>query len=194
MPDLLRYARYQGWDSRHLTTVRRYLDPRPGERILEVGCGPGHLTRRLEDLGCLAVGVDANPQAAQAAIARDVRIMRAERLDFADESFDKVVAIHAIEHFPQLPEALAEMARVLRPGGSMLLVYPAEPIRGLFATLDAIVLYGNPLRARDLHLHKLRPAVVRALTDRLGLEHVRSRFQLLTSPQFVTLLRKPAVA
>jgi ubiquinone/menaquinone biosynthesis C-methylase UbiE len=192
--DLRRYARYQGWDRRHLGTIRRFLDPHPGERILEVGCGPGHLTKRLQDLGCRAIGVDANPQAPDAAIARDVQVMRAERLEFADGSFDKVLAVHAIEHFPELPAALGEMARVLRPGGLMLLVYPAEPIRGLFATLDALVIYRNPLRARDLHLHKLRPARVRALADAVGLEHVHSEFNLFTSPQFVTLLRKPSAA
>jgi SAM-dependent methyltransferase len=192
--DLRRYAHYQGWDRRHLGTIRRFLDPRPGERVLEVGCGPGHLTKRLQDLGCRAVGVDANPQAPDAAIADDVRVMRAEALAFPDSSFDKVLAVHAIEHFPDLPGGVSEMARVLRPGGLMLLVYPAEPIRGLFATLDAIVLYRNPLRARDLHLHKLRPARVRALADAVGLEHVHSEFNLFTSPQFVTLLRKPYAA
>lgn len=191
LEDLRRYAHYQGWDRRHLSTIRRFLDPQPGERVLEVGCGPGHLTKRLQDLGCLAIGVDANPQAPEAAIARDVRVMRAEHLEFPDGSFDKVLAIHAIEHFPELAASFAEMARVLRPGGLMLLVYPAEPIRGLFATIDAIVLYRNPLRARDLHLHKLRPSSVRALADSTGLEHLHSEFNLFTSPQFVTLLRKP---
>jgi SAM-dependent methyltransferase len=189
---LRRYALFQRWDSRHLETVRRLLDPQPGERILEVGCGPGHLVQRLEELGCRAIGVDANPEAVSNAIASDVRLMWVEQLAFADSSFDAVVAIHAIEHFPHLDEAMAEMARVLRPGGALLLVYPAEPIRGLFAVPDAIVLYGNPLRARDLHLHKLRPADVSALGAQVGLEHVHSEFNLLSSPQQVTVLRKPS--
>jgi ubiquinone/menaquinone biosynthesis C-methylase UbiE len=190
--DLLRYALRQGWDPRHLGTVRRLLAPAPGERILEVGCGRGHLTRRLEALGAQVTGVDANPQAASAALAGDVRTMSVEALEFSDAHFDKVVSVHAIEHFPHLEQGMAEMARVLRPGGLMLLIYPAEPIRGLFAVPDAITIYRNPFRARDLHLHKLRPATVRALAAAVGLEHVRSEFSLITAPQFATVLRKPA--
>ena len=188
---LRRYALRQPWDRRHLATIRRLLDPQPGDRILEVGCGPGHLTRRLEDLGCQATGIDANPEVADTAIARDVRVMRVEELAFPDGHFDKIVAVHAIEHFPRLEQALAEMARVLRTGGTMLLIYPAEPIRGLFAVPDAITIYHNPFRARELHLHKLRPADVRALAEAVGLAHVHSEFNLLSSPQFVTVLQKP---
>lgn len=189
--DLRRYALSQRWDRQHLATVRRLLDPRPGERILEVGSGRGHLTKRLEDLGAVATGIDANPQAANEAVARDVRVMRVEELAFPDAYFAKVVAVHAIEHFPHLEQAMSEMARVLRPGGGMLLIYPAEPIRGLFAVPDAIIIYRNPFRARELHLHKLRPAKVQALAEAAGLVHVHSEFNLLSSPQFVTVLRKP---
>ena len=175
-----------------MATVRRFVDAQPGARILEVGCGPGHLTKRLEDLGCQATGIDANPQVGDTAVARDVRVMRVEDLGFPDGHFDAVVAVHAMEHFPDLEAAMAEMARVLRAGGRMLLIYPAEPIRGLFAVPDAIVIYRNPFRARELHLHKLRPGKVRALAEAVGLLHVHSEFNLLSSPQFVTVLRKPA--
>lgn len=190
--DSRRYALSQRWDQRHLTTIRRLLDPRPGERILEVGCGRGHLTKRLQDLGAEAVGIDANPQAADVAIARDIRAMRVEDLAFPDEHFDKVVSVHTIEHVLPLERALAEMARVLRPGGTMLLIYPAEPIRGLFAVPDSIIIHGHPFRARELHVHKLRPGKVRALAESVGgLVHVHSEFDWLSSPQFVTMLRKP---
>lgn len=189
---LRRYALSQRWDPRHIATVRRFVDAQPGARILEVGCGPGHLTKRLEDLGCQATGIDANPQVGDTAVARDVRVMRVEDLGFPDGHFDAVVAVHAMEHFPDLEAAMAEMARVLRAGGRMLLIYPAEPIRGLFAVPDAIVIYRNPFRARELHLHKLRPGKVRALAEAVGLLHVHSEFNLLSSPQFVTVLRKPA--
>lgn len=188
---LRRYALSQPWDRRHLATIRRLLDPRPGERILEVGCGRGHLTKRLEDLGADVTGVDANPEAASEAIARDVRFMRVEQLSFPDGHFDTVVAVHALEHVAHLERAMSEMARVLRPGGAMMLIYPAEPIRGLFAVPDAIIIYRNPFRARELHRHKLRPAKVRALAEASGLDHVQSQFNWLSSPQFVTLLRKP---
>jgi ubiquinone/menaquinone biosynthesis C-methylase UbiE len=189
--DMKRYALAQRWGGQHITTVKRLLDPQPGMRILEVGSGRGQLATRSEALGADVTGIDANPEAAQNAIAKDIRTMRVEDLDFPDATFDQLVAIHAIEHFPLIAEAFGEMARVLKPGGKMLLIYPAEPIRGLFSVPDAIIIYRNPFRSRELHRHKLRPSKVRRLADAVGLEHLHSEFQLLTSPQFVTVLRKP---
>ena len=187
--DLGRYALAQRWDSQHLATIRRLLDPQPGTRILEVGSGRGHLTCQLDRLGAIATGVDANPAAATHALARDIRVMNVERLEFADAEFDQLVSVHAIEHFPNLAGAFAEMARVLRPGGRMLLVYPWEPIRGIGAVPDAITIYRNPFRARQMHLQKPRPVMVRRLGEDVGLAHVHSEFRAFW-PQFTTLLRK----
>ena len=185
-----RYALSQHWDEQHLRIVRRLLDPQPGTRMLEVGSGRGHLTRQLDDLGAVATGIDANPAAAEHAIAKDIRVMAVEQIDFRNGEFDQVVSVHAIEHFPELEPAFAEMARVLRPGGHMLLIYPYEPIRGLGAVPDAITIYRNPFRARELHRHNLRPPRVRALATQAGLEHVHTEFRWLL-PQFITVLQKP---
>jgi ubiquinone/menaquinone biosynthesis C-methylase UbiE len=189
--DYRRYALRQRWDSGHLRTVRRLLDPQPGTRILEVGSGRGHLTKRLDELGTIATGIDLNAEAVATAIARDIRLMSVEALGFPDGEFDQLVAVHAIEHFPDLPLAMGEMARVLRPGGRMLLIYPAEPIRGLFAVPDAIIIYRNPFKARELHRQRLWPRKVCAIGSAAGLEPDHSEFQLLSSPQFATVLRKP---
>ena len=187
---LQRYALRQRWDESHLRTTRRLIDPQPGARMLEVGSGRGHLTRQLDALGVVATGIDANPAAAEHAIARDIRVMRVEQIEFHDGAFDHVIAIHAIEHFPALELAFAEMARVLRPGGVMLLTYPWEPIRGIGAVPDAITIYRNPFRARELHRHNLRPSRVRRLGEAVGLEHVHTEFRVVW-PQFTTVLRKP---
>lgn len=188
--DLQRYALRQAWDESHLRTTRRLIDPQPGSRTLEVGSGRGLLTRELDALGVVATGIDANPAAAANSIARDIRVMRVEAIEFRDGEFDHVIAIHAIEHFPELEVAFAEMARVLRPGGAMLLVYPWEPIRGIGAVPDAITIYRNPFRARELHRHNLRPSRVRRLAVAVGLDHVHTEFRVLW-PQFTTVLRKP---
>jgi SAM-dependent methyltransferase len=187
--DMGRYALTQRWDAQHLATIRRLLDPQPGTRILEVGSGRGHLTSQLDRLGAIATGVDANPAAADHALARDIRVMNVERLEFADDEFDQLVSVHAIEHFPNLAGAFAEMARVLRPGGRMLLIYPWEPIRGVGAVPDAITLYRNPFRARQMHLQKPRPGMVRKLAEDVGLTHVHTEFKIFW-PQFTTLLHK----
>lgn len=185
--DSRRYALVNRWDPRHLLTVNRLLDPRPGERVLEVGCGRGHLTRRLAEAGIDVTGIDANPRAAELAESDRVVTMLAENLAFPDDSFDAVVSVHAIEHIPDLEGAFAEMARVLRPGGRALFIYPAEPVQGIFAVPTAVILHGNPFKARDVHCQWLWPAKVRRLMSSLGFVHVHSELNLLSSPQFVSL-------
>lgn len=173
-----------------MVTVTSHLDPRAGDRILEVGCGRGHLTKRLRELGADAVGIDANPYAAAEAVTEGVSTADAEALDYPDDSFDKIVSVHAIEHIPNIEAAFSEMSRVLKPGGKALFIYPAEPIQGIWAVPTAIVLHGNPLKARDVHCNWLWPSKVRALAEPCGLVHDHSKFMLFSSPQFVSLFSK----
>jgi ubiquinone/menaquinone biosynthesis C-methylase UbiE len=177
---------------RHVRRVVRHLAPAAADRILEIGCGRGFLTRRIQQLSPLTQGVDVNPQAIRHAVAPNLRAMDMVALAFDDASFDKAYSFHAIEHVADVATALGEMARVLRPGGRLLLVYPAEPVRGLFAVGAALALFGNPLRARELHLHKLTPRrLQRTVAERgLPLTHVVSELQILLTPQFVTLFAK----
>lgn len=175
---------------RHLKRVRDFLDPRRDDRILEVGCGRGFLTARVQRLAPDTTGIDVNAQAIANAVTSGVEVMNAERLAFPDGAFDKIYSFHVIEHIPDLARALAEMDRVLRPGGTALLVYPAEPIRGLYVIPTAMILFGNPLRARDIHIRAVTPRALREFVRGTSLEIVRSRLHLLLTPQFVTLLRK----
>ena len=188
--DSTRYALVNRWDQRHEATVRRVLDPRPGERVLEVGCGRGHLTRVLDDWGVDVTGIDANPRAGEVAVSEKVSHMYAERLDFPDSTFDKIVSVHAIEHIPALEEAFDEMARVLKPSARAMFIYPAEPIQGIWAVPTALILHKNPLKARQVHCQWLWPSKVRRMTEHRGFRHLHSEFNLLSSPQFVTLVER----
>jgi len=180
--------------NRHLARVRRFLRPRRTDRILEIGCGRGYLTRRVRDIAPATIGIDLNPQAIKHAVVGNLRRMDARRLEFPDESFDKAYSFHAIEHIPDLAVVMREIDRVLKPGGRVLLVYPAEPIRGLYVIPTAIIAFGNPLRARDLHVHKLSPRALRPFLEGTSLRILRSALHLLLTPQFVTVLYKqPAV-
>jgi ubiquinone/menaquinone biosynthesis C-methylase UbiE len=178
---------------RHVIRVMRHLAPAEGDRILEVGCGRGFVTARVQRLSPRTEGVDVNPEAVRHGVAANLRAMSATRLDFPDASFDKVYSFHTIEHVADLGRALGEMARVLRPGGRLMLVYPAEPVRGLYAVPAAVALFHNPLRAREMHLHKLTPSRILAVieSEGLSLAHVTSKLELWLTPQFVTLLTKP---
>jgi trans-aconitate methyltransferase len=98
--------------------VVELLAPRVGERILDLGCGDGALTKKLVDLGCQVIGVDASSAMVAAAQARgvDARVMDGQSLQFGRE-FDAVFSNAAL-HWMKQPEAVvAGVWRVLKPGG-----------------------------------------------------------------------------
>ncbi len=175
---------------RHFRRVARYLAPRPTQRLLEVGCGRGWLTSRVQEHFPATFGVDVNPRSIVNGVARNLTVMDAVSLHYDDEQFDHVFSFHAIEHIPDAAAALREMRRVVVPGGRVLLVYPAEPIRGLYAMPGAWLGFGNPLLARRLHLHKFTPRRMRELAAPCGLTHVESALDLLVTPQWITVLEK----
>lgn len=188
--DSRRYVLLNKWDPSHLERIDRLAAIVPGDRVLEVGCGQGHLTRALAGREVDIVGIDANPQAQGLAGDGLVRHMNAEALDFDDEQFDYVLSVHAIEHIPNLGAALSEMARVLRKGGTAVFIYPAEPIMGLYSIPTSIILHGTPLKAREVHCQKLWPAKLRDLFEPLGMVQVASEFSLFKTPQFASVFDK----
>lgn len=188
--DSARYVLANRWDPRHLDTVERTVAPTPGARVLEVGCGQGHLLKALVERGIDVLGVDANPHATEASGTDRVRHATADALPFPDASFDAVISFHVIEHVPDVDEALAEMTRVLVPDGRLLLVYPWEPVRGFTAIPASFILHGHPFKARQIHRHSVRPRHLEPALARLGLRPRISRFQPLSS-QFFTVADKP---
>jgi SAM-dependent methyltransferase len=114
-------------------------------RALDVGCGEGRFCRMLQPLDIETVGID--PTEALLAHAReldpagDYRLGRAETLDFPDGAFDLVVSYLTLIDIPDLAGAIGEMARVLKPGGSLLIAnmpsfYTAGPPTGWTVSAD----------------------------------------------------------
>jgi len=98
--------------------VLELLAPQPGERILDLGCGDGVLTKKIANLGCVVVGVDSS--AAQVEAARkldlDVHVFDGEDLPYREE-FDAVFS-NAVLHWIRRADAMLESVyRALRPGG-----------------------------------------------------------------------------
>jgi trans-aconitate methyltransferase len=94
------------------------LDPQPGERILDLGCGDGVLTAKIAAMGSHVIAVDAAPDMVAAAKTRglDARVVPGQSLAF-DREFDAVFSNAAL-HWMRPPEAvLAGVARALKPGG-----------------------------------------------------------------------------
>ncbi len=98
--------------------VLEWLAPRPGERILDLGCGDGVLSERLARMGCRVVGVDIDAGMLSAARARGVRVVQAsgENLPFERE-FDAVFSNAALHWMTNAGAVLAGVHRALRPGG-----------------------------------------------------------------------------
>ncbi|HLF61661.1 MAG TPA: class I SAM-dependent methyltransferase [Acidimicrobiia bacterium] len=188
--DSRRYALVNRWDPQHLKTIDRLLPLAAGQRVLEVGCGSGHLTKRLAGKGVDIVGIDANPNAREVAGTQRVLCMQAERLEFDDQEFKAVISVHAIEHIPPLDAAIAEIARVLQPQGRALFIYPAEPVQGLYAIPTSVILYRTPFKARQVHCHKLWPAKLRRIVEPFGLTETHHEFNLWKSPQFVSVFTR----
>jgi 2-polyprenyl-3-methyl-5-hydroxy-6-metoxy-1,4-benzoquinol methylase len=106
---------------------------RPGERVLDLGCGEGRFAAELISAGATVVGVDITGEPLRRAAARhpdlDLRLISSERRwALEDSSFDVVWAGEVIEHVADTAGWLSEVRRVLRSGGVLLLSTPAHPL------------------------------------------------------------------
>jgi SAM-dependent methyltransferase len=118
------WARTPGHDAYHEYADRFFeLLPEPGRATLEVGCGEGRVSRDLADRGHRVTAVDASPTLLEAASAADPGgeyvLADAAALPFSAETFDLVVAYNSLMDVQDMPGAVAEATRVLRPDGRL---------------------------------------------------------------------------
>ena len=144
----------------------------PGDRVLDIGCGPGFFARMLaETVGPAGsvVGIDAAPEMIEYARrkARHLSNSRfepgaAESLAFPDASFDVVVSSLMMHHLPDeiRLQAVREMRRVLRPGGTLLLSDFTMPERGGWRLVASITGHAGDNWRRRMTL--LEPVVAEA--------------------------------
>lgn len=116
------------------------LDLNPGLVVADIGCGPGAYHAQVAAAGCTVIGVDASfgmvsdvaRLAAQQRLAVWPVQAGAERLPFATASIDRLMANHMLYHVPDQEAALAEMRRVLKPGGRVMLATNAADANDVF--------------------------------------------------------------
>lgn len=109
-------------------------------RLLDVASGPGHLAGIAAGRGAAVIGTDLAPQMVALATklypAVTFREASADQLPFANGSFDAATCAFGVGHFPDAPGVVAEMARVLAPGGRMALAwwegFARNRINGIF--------------------------------------------------------------
>ncbi len=130
-PSYERWARIlsMGQDTRWRAAMVAGLGVEPGERALDVAAGTGSITRLLRQSGADVVSLDQSAQMLTEAEHRGAAGVRAgaERLPFVDASFDLVTFGYLLRYVDDLPAALTELARVLRPGGRMGMVEFGRP-------------------------------------------------------------------
>ncbi|MFM7466155.1 MAG: class I SAM-dependent methyltransferase [Cyanobium sp.] len=126
----------------HVAAKVRELVPQAQARILDLGCGSGALLERLEVMGYRDLtGVDIRPPATTEAIRYVQADLDQFRLDAADGSFDLALAVEVIEHIENPGLFLAELARLLKPGGLALFTTPnlhSPQAKLLFALRDRL--------------------------------------------------------
>jgi arsenite methyltransferase len=166
---------------RRRASVREAVGAQPGERILDVGCGPGfYVAELLEQVGPQGslVGVDPSPQMLGVAARRcaahenvEFREAPATVLPVQDASFDAALSVQVLEYVEDTKAALAEIHRALRPGGRVVIWdvdwatlswHSADPQR-----------MARALKAWDAHLaHPSLPRTLAAQLRAAGFEDV----------------------
>jgi arsenite methyltransferase len=173
--------------------VREALSPARGERLLDVGCGPGfYVAELLDEVGPegSAVGVDSSPSMLAAAAQRTAGRENvsfhegdATALPVEDASFDAALSVQVLEYVADVPAALRELARALRVGGRIVIwdvdwttvsIHSSDPART-----------ERVLRAWDRHLtHPGLPRTLAAELRSAGFEDVRAEGHSFVSTEF----------
>ena len=178
---------------RRRAIVRERLAAQPGERILDVGCGPGFYCAEIAgEVGPTGVVVGVDGSTAMLALAErrcaelaNVELLESEATALAveDESFDAVLTVQVQEYVTDIPASLRELGRVLRPGGRLLVfdvdwstlsIYSEDPERT-----------ARVARAWDEHLaHPALPQTLSAELRRSGLEDVEMTAHAFAANEF----------
>jgi ubiquinone/menaquinone biosynthesis C-methylase UbiE len=123
----------------------RRLDAKPGERVLDLGCGTGRALQKLTQ----AIGADASlPMLREA--PHKVAAAKAGELPFRNGAFDAILCTNSYHHYPEPLATLKEMRRVLKARGRLILVDPNQDSK-----LSRATIYGGEalLFGMTVHLH-----------------------------------------
>ena len=155
----------------------RFESWRGEARLLEVGCATGLLLKRARERGWRTIGVELSPAAVSHAHALGLDVREGTLHDAAlpDASFDVVYMGDVLEHVPDCRATLAEVARVLAPGGHAVVRGPITThslARRLGLALYGLAGQSIVLREPPYHLWEFRPASLARLARTVGLEVV----------------------
>ena len=118
------------FERRRLAHIRRMIAATPDDRVLEVGCGGGHVLRMFSE--CDLTGVDVSGEMLQKAQRNlqglRVRLLKGElhELDLPPASFDKIICTEVLEHVVDPESILEQMRRLLAPAGRVVVTIPND--------------------------------------------------------------------
>ena len=166
-------------EDRRMETLVRILALRPGERLLDIGCGSGWFGDRCQRQGVAVWAMDIGFRGVAGAKVRfpqaaSYQVGDLYFLPFAAASFDAVVLSEVVEHLEDIDSALAEARRVLRPGGRLLVSVPYRE-----TIVDHLCIHCNQLTPANAHLHCFDEATLAAYFHRQNLQ-IR-KMQLMTN-------------
>jgi SAM-dependent methyltransferase len=154
--------------------ILRFLDPRPGERVLDVGCGLGYFVSLMNQHSVRPYGVDVSVESVSLASRQTLgyyATCTADALPFGDNSFDKILFTDVIEHLENDEGAVAEIARVARNGARV--VVTTAPMEGLLTGTRLNLLCHDIPGTPEYHV---RPGYrTDELAGLLGKHHIKVR-------------------
>lgn len=109
-------------------TIDRFVGKLKGKKVLDVGCGTGGVLQMLEGLGAEAEGVDVSQAALEYCRHKNLKVTLGDgaKLPYPDSVFDLVISSDVLEHIENDVTAVAEIKRVLKPGGVLIATVPAH--------------------------------------------------------------------
>ncbi len=166
-----------------------------GREVLECGCGTGLILHRLAEFASRVVGIDLSPGMLAHARKRGLEVKEGSvtELPFDDASFDVTCSFKVLAHVPDIGKALAEMARVTRPGGVIVAeFYNPLSLRGLAKRLGPAGKVGDHTRESAVYTRFDAPWVLqRILPPNTRIEAARG-IRIVTPAAFV--MRVPGLA
>lgn len=144
------YPSFSLWRAVELRLLARLDYPEP---ILDIGCGEGQFARMLFGSGRDLIGLDLEQRelrlAVNAGAYREIIRGDATRLPFPDGAFATCFSNCVLEHIPDDAGVVAEISRVLRPGGTVVITVPAPTIKGLLWVYNTLLQQGRVGEAED---------------------------------------------
>jgi ubiquinone/menaquinone biosynthesis C-methylase UbiE len=174
------------WHAGKLTMIDRLIRPHlsAGSRVLEIGCGAGNLLLQATVAGSYPLALDLSMQAltfvrsrleearsgVEAPSGYALTQAIGERLPLADESFDCILLSEVIEHLEAPQHSIREAARVLRPGGRLLITTPNY--RSFWPVMEWLVdrLNMAPKMAGEQHISRFHSSSLNRMLRELGLQ------------------------